>query len=285
MIIKYDMPYEQDALDQITKYNKEYRKQQPNNYVVEIGCSNNSWLLNEPLKNLSGIRIDADLYKILSYGPSVFPVKSINKKVSADNICKILEENNVPKDFFMLFIDIDGPDFSVMLSILKKYNPKIIVTEYNEIIPYPVKFAVRATSSNFTWSGGPIYGYSIKAAEDLMIAFNYNLDKVIVNNLFLVRNDSTESPNIKEVKKLYESGYVHSKKYPRTDKTLFSNEYNLPLHFLQELKTKEEVAAGFKKWLLDNPINRYDTRDITINLHKCLFSEEYEKYLKEFLEK
>lgn len=280
-MVKYDMPYEQDALEKIIHYNYIY-KEKYNNYVVEIGCSNNSWLLNESLKNLKGIRIDADLYKILSYPPSIFPIKSICKKVSAKNVCSILEENNVPTDFFMLFLDIDGPDYFVLLSILKKYRPKIIVTEYNECIPYPVKFAIKSTDK-FSWTGGFIYGYSVACVEDIMNKFNYNIDDLIMNNIFLIRNDTNNAPNVNDVKKFYENGYLFNKKYPRDDMSLFINEYNIDIKFLHELKNKEEIAVKFRKYFLDNPINKYNGLSTINNIDNYVINEEYEEYLDKFL--
>lgn len=282
-MVKYEMPYEEDALTEIINYNNKYIKNYTNNYVVEIGCSYNSWFLNEPLRNLRGIRIDSDMNKIINYGSIMFPFKSICKKVSANNICKILEDNNVPEDFFMLCIDIDGPDYFVVQSILKKYRPKIIVTEYNEAIPYPAKFAVKAID-NFTWIGGRIYGYSIACIEDIMNLYNYTLDNVIVNNLFLTRIDNDETPNIDEIEQLYNDGYLFSKKYSREDKTLFTNEYNENIQYLQNYKIKEEIAIEFRKHLLENPINPYNGKYMLANIDNYIMNDEYEEYLREFLQ-
>jgi hypothetical protein len=283
-MIKYDMPYEMDALQKIIDYNNEYRSSYPNNYIVEIGCSNNSWLLNDPLSNLRGIRIDADMYKILGYGSSIFPVKSINRKVSASNICAILEENNVPNDFFMLSIDIDGPDFFVLLAILKKYKPKVIITEINEVIPYPVKFAIKA-NDNFKWTGGYIYGYSVACLEDVMKIFNYNIDDLIMNNAFLVRNDTNVSPNINKVNDFYTNGYLYNTKYPRTDMSLFINEYNADLQYLHNIESKEDIANAFRQHFIDNPINRYNGLSTINNIDNYVINDEYEKYLNDFLKK
>jgi hypothetical protein len=279
-MVEYEMPYERDALYQLAKYSREYKKY-PNNYVVEIGCSYNSWLLNEPLHHLRGIRIDADMNKILGYGAQQFPVKSICAKVSSKNICKILEDNNVPEDFFMLCLDIDGPDFFVLLAILKKYRPKIILTEFTEVIPYPVKFAIKA-NDDFVWSGGAIYGYSIACAEDIMKKFNYNMDECIVNNIFLVRNDLDEKPNVGDVEEFYRKGYLFSEKYPRTDVTLFSNEYNKPLNFLQELKPND-VISSLRQYYIDNPVNPYNNKSTIENLNNYVDGKDYEEYLENFL--
>jgi hypothetical protein len=279
-MIKYEMPYENDALEKLIYYSNTYKNS--NNYIVEIGCSNNSWFLNEPLSKYRGIRIDADLYKILGYGPSQFPIKSINSKVSADNICDTLKENNVPEDFFMLCLDIDGPDYFVLNAILQKYKPKIIITEYNEIIPYPVKFAIKS-DNNFVWTGGHIYGYSVACVEDIMNNYNYNLDDLIVNNLFLIRNDENKIINTHEIENFYKKGYLFNKKYPRNDMSLYQNEYNLNLQFLQELKNKDEIAHEFRKYFIDNPINKYNGKSTINNIDNYVINDEYEEYLKKFL--
>lgn len=279
------MPYEEDALKELEKYNNLYRGKYTNNFVVEIGCSYNSWFLNESLNNLRGIRIDADIGKIINYGHSQFPFKSIYKKVSANNICNILAENNTPEDFFMFCIDIDGPDFFVMMSILKKYRPKVILTEFNENIPYPAKFTVKA-SEDFTWVGGRIYGYSIACIEDMMNLYGYRLDKAIVNNLFLTRIDDGEKPNTHQIEEFYNEGYVSNKKYTLDDESLFTNEYNKDIQYLldkEKFKSKQDIADEFKKHLVANPINKYNSKNILANIDKCIYNDKYDKYLKDFL--
>lgn len=280
-MIKYDMPYEQDALEKLIYYNDMYSKYYPNNYVVEIGCSNNSWFINEPLSNLRGIRMDSEVYKILTYIPTEFPFKSIHKKISNSNICDVLKENNVPENFFMLCIDIDGPDYFILHAILKKYKPKIILTEYNQVIPYPVKFAVKA-SNNYVSTGGFIFGYSIACAEDIMKKYNYNIDDLIVNNIFFVRNDSDESPNVDEVEEFYKKGYLFNKKYPRSDESLFENEYTKEINFLHNYKNEDEIAYEFRKHILNNLINKYTGVNMSNNIDNYVINKEYEEHLIKF---
>ena len=56
----------------------------------------------------------------------------IDKYVSSKNILKIFKLNNVPQECFLLTIDIDGDDLSVLNELLiNNYKFEIIIIEYN----------------------------------------------------------------------------------------------------------------------------------------------------------
>jgi len=66
----------------------------------------------------------------------------INKLVSfegSNTLDNIFKETNIPIDFDLLSIDIDGNDYSVWES-LKNYQPKIVVVEFNPTIPSDIDF-------------------------------------------------------------------------------------------------------------------------------------------------
>ncbi len=58
---------------------------------------------------------------------------------AADNLDVILGRTEIPKDFDVLSIDIDGNDYHVWEAV-KVYRPKMLVIEFNPTIPRKVEF-------------------------------------------------------------------------------------------------------------------------------------------------
>ena len=60
-----------------------------------------------------------------------------------DNLDTILRETEIPRNYDVLSIDIDGNDYHVW-EVSVKYRPKIVVIEYNPTIPDNIDFIQRA---------------------------------------------------------------------------------------------------------------------------------------------
>lgn len=56
-----------------------------------------------------------------------------------NNLDAILGETEIPKNFDLLSIDIDGNDYHVW-DAMKKYKPKVVIIEFNPTIPKTVEF-------------------------------------------------------------------------------------------------------------------------------------------------
>lgn len=79
------------------------------------------------------IESDVNKFKDLLKTKSQFPkIIAKNKLIDLENstLDKILSETNIPIDFDILSINIDGLDYSIWES-LTKYTPKIVVIEIN----------------------------------------------------------------------------------------------------------------------------------------------------------
>jgi len=260
--------YEQECINNLKKCINTYKKY-PNNFVVDIGASYNSWFLDFPYQ---GILIEADMNKIIGRPPTGL-YRTLCKRVTPDNICDILKQNNTPKDFYILNIDIDGCDLFVMMALLKQYRPKIIITEINEKIPYPVRFSIRPTP-NFDWGWCHLYGYSIGCLEDLMTMYNYSIDSLCYNNVILIRNEEGEKPNIDQIETVYKEGYLNNKVIPVPS-------WNDDVKHLHDCKTKEEVAEKWREYFINNP-NPNNGKPHT-NIDNYVINDSYNKYLNEFL--
>ncbi|MEK7563930.1 MAG: hypothetical protein AAB544_06090, partial [Patescibacteria group bacterium] len=55
--------------------------------------------------------------------------------ITAENIESLFAKHNVPKEFDLLSIDIDGNDYWVWKAVTH-YSPRVVIIEYNACIPY-----------------------------------------------------------------------------------------------------------------------------------------------------
>lgn len=153
-------------------------------YFVEFGTGDgtecNTRYLREA-KGWAGLLLD---YK---YGNPLINLHQC--LITAENICEIFRTHQVPHEFDLLSVDIDGNDFYVLKEILSSYSPRVIVAEYNswfeiqdKMIPYHPMF--RSDATNY-------WGASITALYNLASRRGYSLiyaeDKGV--NVFFVRND------------------------------------------------------------------------------------------------
>lgn len=109
--------------------------------------------------------------------------------ITAENIVALFEQNNIPKEFDLLSIDIDGNDYHVW-KMLAAYRPRVVVVEYNATFPPPTMW-IKKYDPAWMWDGSIGFGASLKAFEHLGTELGYRL--VGCNfagaNAFFVRND------------------------------------------------------------------------------------------------
>jgi hypothetical protein len=129
--------------------------------------------------------------------------------ITAENINELFAKYNVPGNLDFLSIDIDYNDFYVWKALDKKYQPRLIVVEYNAThLPFEDK--VVEYSPMFSGDATNYYGASILAFYNLGRSKGYSLvyaEKQGVN-LFFVRDDLVSGPgytfkNVNDVEKLY----------------------------------------------------------------------------------
>src|SRR3989344_2510380 len=107
-------------------------------WCVELGALNgkhgsNVWDLIKN-KNWSGVLIEADptYFEVLQKEYKNFATICFNRFASfegADALNRILAETNIPKQFDLLSLDIDGNDYHVWES-LTEYVPRVAIVEF-----------------------------------------------------------------------------------------------------------------------------------------------------------
>jgi hypothetical protein len=198
---------EQHVLD---KYIQRFGIESHSRTAVDIGAgdgirSSNTYHLFR--RGWRGVGVEADgikfrrLVKTYSKFDDVAPCHSM---VTVENIISLLHENNIEEDFGVLSKDIDGNDFWVLDAILAEYRPRLIVSEYNEKIPPPLRFVVNY-DPHFRLRHH-FYGYSIAKLQDLLVKHDYVLLEVEYNNVFLVPKETPGAVGI-SVAEAYAAGY------------------------------------------------------------------------------
>lgn len=126
-------------------------------WCVEFGAWDGLYLTNTrhliSSKGFSAILIEADEKRFLelqrNYAHLEARVTIMNKFVGFgvdDNLDCLLSSTPIPTDFDLLSIDIDGNDYHVWKRV-EKYQPKVVVIEFNPTIPTEVRFVQPADPS------------------------------------------------------------------------------------------------------------------------------------------
>lgn len=106
----------------------------------------------------------------------------INKFVEFEgpnSLDNILSETPLPNNFDLLSIDVDGTDYHIWQSV-KKYNPKLVVIEYNPSIPNDIYF-IQDPDFNLN------HGNSLLALIELGKTKGYQLIATTNTNGFFVK--------------------------------------------------------------------------------------------------
>ena len=179
--------------------------------VVDIGAGNgvrwsNSYALLLAGWKALGVEADPQKYVLLSKVYNKFPnARAANSLASPDNICALLRDFDIEKNFGVLCVDIDGNDYWVLDAILSNFRPGLVVTEINENIPPPLRFVVKF-DPDFRLRYH-FYGYSIAALEDLCYSHDYGILELEYNNAFLAPREF-EAAQFRDAKSAYRKGYL-----------------------------------------------------------------------------
>jgi hypothetical protein len=129
--------------------------------------------------------------------------------ITAENITSLFDKYNVPHDLALLSIDIDYNDFYVWKALDAKYQPAVVVIEYNASFP-PNEDKVVKYKPFYCGDGTNYFGANILALYNLGRSKGYSLVYVEQSgvNLFFIRDDILEKKNLKfkdmnDVEKLY----------------------------------------------------------------------------------
>lgn len=179
--------------------------------LTKYGLESNTRLLKK--SGWQGIMIDANEY------PLNFGVKK--EFITAENINEIFLKYNVPNEFDLLSIDIDGNDYWVWKA-LDKYYPRVVIIEYNASY-LPPQSVVIPYDPDFKWDKTSYFGASLCALIKLAREKGYTLvgcENTGVN-AFFIRDDLVEGHfERKSVVELYKP--FKKSGYPKSEKKLMS---------------------------------------------------------------
>lgn len=170
-----------------------------NKYFVELGTENgkecNSALLLE--KGWTGLQIDSKKTRN----------KFVKREfVTAENVEKVLKKYDVPKNFDLLSIDIDGNDYWVWKE-LKIFYPRVVVIEYNASIP-PNESKVVPYNPRFKWDGTNYFGASLLALTKLSQKKGYQLigcDSTGTNAFFVKRELTKKNFKVRPLMQVFKT--------------------------------------------------------------------------------
>mgnify|MGYP006134958369 CR=1 FL=1 len=136
--------------------------------------------------------------------------------ITKNNIIDHFQNLEIPKDFDLLSIDIDGNDYWVWKA-LKDYSPRVVVIEYNGSLGPHLNWTM-PYDENHMWGGktkGNYFGASLKALELLGNDLGYHLVGTNLSgvNAFFIRKDLVDE-------KLFNGPYTSE------------STFNKPLYFL-----------------------------------------------------
>jgi len=164
-------------------------------YAVEFGAydgeymSNSRHLIKDHGWNALLIEPDPRFYKKLHQLYRNTPrVTMLNEFIYKENINSLFKRAAVPKDFDVLSIDVDGPDY-YLWQALTEFEPKIVLIEHNPGFPPGVKYIV-AEEDAFRLSGTAMEGASLQAFYELGRSKGYHLVYIELSgaNLFFVHD-------------------------------------------------------------------------------------------------
>jgi len=195
----------------IEKYISTLQIESTSKTVVDIGAGDgirksNSYHLF--LKGWNGVGIEygsrnaAKLANAYKYLPDVFACRC---EVTPFNVVNLLKVYSVQKNFGILSLDIDGNDYWVLDAVLSEFRPSLIISEYNEKIPPPIKFVVNYSPSRTLRHH--FFGYSAAKLADLLAKHNYVLLEIEYNNVFLAPAELRGAATV-SIEKAYRTGYL-----------------------------------------------------------------------------
>lgn len=171
-----------------------------NHWCCEFGawdgqhCSNTFNLLTN--HGWSGLLIEANQKKFQDLKTTYKKnerVKLVNKfiNISGKNtLDDILQKVEIPQDFDLLSIDIDGNDYHIWAS-LKNFHPKLVIIEFNPTIPNNIAF-IQAPNPKTK------HGSSLLAINELARQKDYELICVNAENAFYIKRKFFKAFGIKD---------------------------------------------------------------------------------------
>ena len=120
-------------------------------------------------------------------------VRAAQSAVTSRNFQQLLAEHEVPREFDLLSIDIDGNDYWVWNSLID-WRPRVVVIEYNAFHLPPKKWVMQE-NDNHRWNGTTYFGAAFTSLRNLGRAKGYTVVGTDPRgvNMFFVRTDCLPS--------------------------------------------------------------------------------------------
>jgi hypothetical protein len=129
-----------------------------------------------------------DLKKTAAAYPGIAPVCGRVSASGESSLDRILERQNIPDDFDLLSIDIDGNDYDVWEAI-ERHHPTMVIVEYNVSFPPGYEFIDRG--------GAAFMGTSPASFAELAGRKGYALLGCIGTNLLFLREQCFSALGVK----------------------------------------------------------------------------------------
>lgn len=159
-------------------------------FGIDDGSENNTrYWLEQP--GWSGVWIEGSAQKAERARQTYaqLPVRILNHFIDRDNIATIFEAAQLPAEFDLLAIDLDGNEYWVWQA-LANYSPRVVVIEYNASFEPGIEWIMPYDRTHH-WDGTNYFGASLDALTALGQAKGYQLvgcDSQGIN-AFFVRQD------------------------------------------------------------------------------------------------
>ena len=146
--------------------------------------------------------------------------------ITVENINYLFKKYDVPREFDLLSIDIDGNDYWVWKAIDQYYSPRVVIIEYNSSIPSTESKTIEY-KADFRWDGTDYFGASLLALDKLAKQKGYTLVGCnnIGGNAFYIRDDQLKDNFIiKGMQEFFKPAQYKKSKYgcghPHSDKPM-----------------------------------------------------------------
>ena len=123
-----------------------------------------------------------------------FPIKIVNQFLTAENIVSVFEQAEVPLEFDLMVIDVDGNDYWMWNALVNQFHPRVVIIEYNATFG-PTAQWVMPYDPNHRYDETAYFGASLSAYAEFAHRHDYCLvgcDAVGVN-AFFVRKDAASA--------------------------------------------------------------------------------------------
>jgi hypothetical protein len=148
-----------------------------NKHCVEFGVYNfhdehTSKIIKQDGWTATYIECDENQYQQIGFNCIGYPVTVVKRFITAENINDVFAEGQVPKEFDLLSIDVDGMDYWLWKAL--DYKPRVVFIEYNGV-KTPGTLAVPPYNPDYIWNHTRYMGSSLDSITKLANEKGYEL--------------------------------------------------------------------------------------------------------------